>query len=675
MLRLLTFSSRSIDLLAWCVIFLFVWSVTAFGQTQQVVLGTQNVQASLDTDNSQQAEAFPVTATSTAQINSLSLFLDGSNISTQVWVGLYSNHNGHPNTLLRQAMISQPLSGEWNFVPIPSVGVKLGTRYWVALLGLNGQIAFRDATGNCYSETSQQTTLSSLPTTWQTGSRWSTCVVSMFGAASLNTASPVSVSVSPTTASVQVGQQQQFTATIGGSTNTAVTWKVSGGNITSGGLYTAPASAGSYTVTATSAADSTTSASAVVTVSQPTQVSISISPSTVSLSTGGQKQYTASVSGTSNTAATWAASGGTVTTGGLYTAPSSAETYTVTATSAADSTKSASGVVTVSQPAQVSVSLSPTTASLSTGGQKQFTASVSGSTNTAVTWAASGGTVASGGLYTAPSSAGTYTVTATSTADSTKSASAVVTVSQPTQVSISLSPSTVSLSTGGQEQFTANVSGTSNTAVTWSASGGTVSTSGLYVAPATAGTYTVTAVSAADTTKSASATTSVSVAPVVSVSVSPTTVAMPQKWQQQFAATVSGSSNTAVIWSVKQGTGTITQSGLYTAPQAVETDLISATSQADSTKSASASVTVAAPHLVSLKWSASTSTDISYYKVYRGTVSEGPYSLLATNVTVTSYADSSVQSGSTYYYVTTAVDSSGRESGYSDVAPAVIPMP
>src|SRR6202166_1782877 len=591
MVSLLTFRSRSIDLLAWYVILLFVWSVTAFGQTQQVVLGTQNVETSLDTDNSQQAEAFPVTAASTAQINSLSVFLDGSNRSTQVWVGLYSNYYGHPHTLLRQAMISQPLSGKWNLVPIPSVGVELGTRYWVALLGLNGQIAFRDVTGGCYSETSQQTTLSSLPATWQTGSRWSTCVVSMFGSAYLNS---VSVSVSPTTASLQVNQQKQFAATI---------------------------------------------------------------------------------SGTNNTAVTWTASGGTVTSGGLYTAPSSAGTYTVTAASAADSTKSASAVVTVSQPAQVSVSLSPTTASLSTGAQKQFTASVSGSTNTAVTWAASGGTITSGGLYTAPSSAGTYTVTATSAADSTKSASAVVTVSQPTQVSVSLSPTTVSLSTGGQEQFTANISGTSNTAVTWSASGGTVSTSGLYVAPSTAGTYTIKAVSAADPTKAASATASVSVAPVVSVSVSPTSVAMPQKWQQQFAATVSGSSNTAVTWSVKQGTGTITQSGLYTAPQAVETDVITATSQADSTKSASASVTVVAPHTVSLKWSASTSPNISYYKVYRGTVNGGPYSLLATNVSVTSYTDSSVQSGSTYYYVTTAVDSSGVESGYSDVATAVIPMP
>jgi hypothetical protein len=410
-------------------------------------------------------------------------------------------------------------------------------------------------------------------------------------------------------------------------------------------------------------------------VSQPTQLSISVSPSALSLSTGGQKQFTASVSGSSNTAVSWAASGGTVTSGGLYTAPSSAGTYTVTATSAADSTKSASAVVTVSQPTQVSISLSPGVVSLPTAGQKQFSASVSGSSNTAVSWAASGGTVTSGGLYTAPSSAGTYTVTATSAADSTKSASAVVTVSQPAQVSISLSPGAVSLPSAGLQQFTAYVSGTSNTTVTWSASAGTVTTGGLYTAPSAAGTYSIKAVSAADPTQSASATVSVSAPQPTSVSISPTAVAMPQQWQQQFAAKVSGSSNTGVVWSVKQGAGTITQSGLYTAPPAVETDVIAVTSQADSTKSASASVSVVAPHLVSLGWSASTSPGIGYYKVYRGTVSGGPYSVLSNGVTVTSYTDLSVQSGNTYYYVTTAVDTSGKESAYSGVAQAVIPMP
>jgi hypothetical protein len=575
------------------VIPLLLLSRTGLGQTQQSVLGTAQIQNSLDSNSSGMAEAFPVTANSSSQVNSLSVFLDSSNTAGTVWVGVYTNYYGHPNKLLGQAVIQQPAPGRWNSVQIPTVQVKQWKRYWIALLGLNGKIEFRDSTSNwCYSETSRQTTLTSLPTTWSTSSQFSTCVVSMFGSGS--TSGGVSLTVSPNSASLRAGQQTQFTTTVSGTTNTAVTWTASGGTVTSGGQYTAPSSAGTYTVTATSVADATKFASAVVTVSQPTQVSISVSPVTTSLQSGGQQQFKASVSGTSNTGVAWSASGGTVTTSGLY---------------------------------------------------------------------------------TAPSSAGTYAVTATSVADATKFISAVVTVSQPTQISISMSPVTASLQSGGQQQFVAYVSGTSHTAVTWSASGGTVTTSGLYTAPSTAGNYTVIAVSAADSTKSASAGVSVSAPQTIAVSIAPKTVAIPEKWQQQFAATVSGSSNTGVTWAVTQGTGTITQSGVYTAPQSVETEVVTATSQADSTKSASATITVAAPHSVSLSWLASSSSSISYYNVYRGTVSGGPYSLLKNGVSSTSYTDSNVQSGSTYYYVTTAVDSTGTESGYSDEAQALIPMP
>jgi fibronectin type 3 domain-containing protein len=122
-----------------------------------------------------------------------------------------------------------------------------------------------------------------------------------------------------------------------------------------------------------------------------------------------------------------------------------------------------------------------------------------------------------------------------------------------------------------------------------------------------------------------------------------------------------------------KGTGTITQSGLYTAPQAVETDVVTATSQADSTKSASATITVAAPHTVALTWNPSISTGVTY-AVYRGTVTGGPYLLLLSGMTGNSYTDKNVQSGSTYYYVTTAA-ASGGQSSYSNEVQVVIPMP
>ena len=162
-----------------------------------------------------------------------------------------------------------------------------------------------------------------------------------------------------------------------------------------------------------------------------------------------------------------------------------------TQSSGGKKTQSASSSTTVTVPmsgtgvSSVSVAVSPTSATIKTGGQQQFSASVSGTTNTAVVWTASGGSVSTSGLYTAPSSGGTYTVTATSAADTSKSASASITVSQP--IAVSLSPSSASLQTGGQQQFSASVSGTTNTAVTWATSGGTVSSSGLYTAPSSGG--------------------------------------------------------------------------------------------------------------------------------------------------------------------------------------------
>jgi fibronectin type 3 domain-containing protein len=78
---------------------------------------------------------------------------------------------------------------------------------------------------------------------------------------------------------------------------------------------------------------------------------------------------------------------------------------------------------------------------------------------------------------------------------------------------------------------------------------------------------------------------------------------------------------------------------------------------------------------VALTWVASTST-VSGYRVYRGTTSGGPYTLISSGlVSVLTYTDSTVQAGATYFYVVTAVDSSGNESAFSNEVPAVVPTP
>src|ERR1700723_1699404 len=80
--------------------------------------------------------------------------------------------------------------------------------------------------------------------------------------------------------------------------------------------------------------------------------------------------------------------------------------------------------------AAITVSVSPTTATVPSGGTQQFSAQVTNTSNTAVTWSATSGTVSTTGLFTAPTvtATKTVTVTATSVAANTKYASATVTV-------------------------------------------------------------------------------------------------------------------------------------------------------------------------------------------------------------------------------------------------------
>src|SRR5258708_570535 len=141
--------------------------------------------------------------------------------------------------------------------------------------------------------------------------------------------------------------------------------------------------------------------------SGPPPVTVSISPTSATLNGGGTQQFTATVTGTTNTAVTWSLTGaGTLSGTGLYTAPAtvaSQTTATVTATSQADTTKSASATVTINP---VAVSISPTSASVQTSATQQFTASLTGSYNTAVNWQVNGvaggnstvGTISTAGL-------------------------------------------------------------------------------------------------------------------------------------------------------------------------------------------------------------------------------------------------------------------------------------
>jgi hypothetical protein len=144
---------------------------------------------------------------------------------------------------------------------------------------------------------------------------------------------------------------------------------------------------------------------------------IFVFPLTATVWQGATQDFSANSQGTlSSTPVTWSvqegAAGGTISSAGSYTAPEMAGTYHVVAISQADSSVSATATVTV--PA-VSAEISPGVAAVGLNQQRQFSATVTGTVKTVeVSWSvlegAPGGTITKDGLYTAPSTAGTYHV-------------------------------------------------------------------------------------------------------------------------------------------------------------------------------------------------------------------------------------------------------------------------
>jgi hypothetical protein len=295
----------------------------------------------------------------------------------------------------------------------------------------------------------------------------------------------VRVSVTPGTASVFSGITQQFNATVTNTSNTAVTWSVTKGKVSTSGLYTAPTvtSTITVTVTATSVADSTKSDTA--TVSVEPSVGVSISPSSVSLESAGLQHFRATITGTNRLGVTWSTTAGSVASDGTYTAPTvSVNTNVkVTATSVADPLASASAQVTVTPP--IALSLSPSSSSVLSSGTQQFTATVKNSSDTGVTWKTTAGWVSSSGLFHAPAVTmnTTAVVTATSQADRTKSSTATVTVTSISSLSITTSSLSSALSGTAYSAALSASGGTPpyNWSISWGAlpPGMSLSTSGV----------------------------------------------------------------------------------------------------------------------------------------------------------------------------------------------------
>ena len=490
---------------------------------------------------------------------------------------------------------------------------------------------------------------------------------------------PIAVTVTASSNFVLLGNTATFTANVTNTNNTAVSWNVNGvsggnaavGTITSAGLFTAPIdlpSPATVQVTATSQADTSKSGSANLTISSDITLALAPNPANVELGATQAFHATLTSSGHPDTTIRWSISGsscsatcGSVDASGNYTAPQilpSAANVMLTAQSAADPSKQASAAIiitsnfTLQLAAPSSVPVSGTTTIVAT------LTPVAGSNPSAVlnwvlsgpgcsgnscgtlsvitTQSTGGNAIADSATYTAPATPpnpSTVMVTVTPQADATKKAQATMTI-QP-GVFVSVLPLTAALAANRRVTLTAQVSGTTNTGVTWNVNGiaGGNSTVGQVcvvasnpcqsVTSATAGQVdfvapgaiptpkpvSVAAVSSADSTKSASA--QITVINHVLVSVQPANVTLLPLAVQAFSASVLGTSNQNVVWQV-QGTacatsgacGSINASGVYTAPSVPPTPdaiQIVAISSDDTTQSGTANVIISTgPNILTL---------------------------------------------------------------------------
>ena len=283
----------------------------------------------------------------------------------------------------------------------------------------------------------------------------------------------------------------------------------------------------------------------------------------------------------------------------------------------------------IADPAPVaSVTISPSSAPLSVGGNVQFVVTVQNASNPAVTWEVNGipggnstvGTITPAGAatasYLAPASVAatlTVTVSAVLQADGVTTGTATVTVSPPSAAQISISPPSASVVQGTSLQFSATVQNGPQ-AVIWQVNNidggnstyGTVSSSGFYTAPSripNPSVVTITALLATNSTISGSTSITI-IAPSVSISISPSTANLATSQVLQFAAMVQNS-NAGIVWQVSappndinEAIGTITSSGSYTAPGNVPSDAnitVTAVLQTNPQVSASAGVTIVVP--------------------------------------------------------------------------------
>jgi PKD repeat protein len=147
--------------------------VSAASTPLQFIMGDANKEPWVDYQPMGRAQAHQVTATKAGSITEVQVYLDASATTAKKLVaGIYTDSYDHAKTLIAQGSLSTLKPGDWNAVTIPAAAVTSGQKYWIAILGADGQIGFLDrvGSGTGLMEKSSSRYLTSLPASWTASS-------------------------------------------------------------------------------------------------------------------------------------------------------------------------------------------------------------------------------------------------------------------------------------------------------------------------------------------------------------------------------------------------------------------------------------------------------------------------------------------------------------------------
>jgi Immunoglobulin domain/Immunoglobulin I-set domain len=453
------------------------------------------------------------------------------------------------------------------------------------------------------------------------GDSGSTFTVTVTNSAGSATGGPATLTVNtaptvttPASQTVTVGQTATFSVTATGTTPMTYQWYKGGAAIpgATATTYTTPAtvigdSGSTFTVTATNSAGSATSGAATLTViSAPT---ITSQPANQTVNAGQTASFSVTASGTGPLTYQWykggaAISGATSTT---YTTPAtvsgdSGSIFTVTVTNAAGSTPSNQATLTVNTAPTVTT---PASQTVTVGQTATFSVTSTGTTPITYQWY-KGSTLIAGATsstYTTPATVigdngSQFTVTVTNVAGSATSGAATLTVKNSTPVASSLVCSPSAPGYNASASLIPTFSG--GTAVIGSTGVGSVDitasavTGSSYPTPdlITSKTYTLSVTGTGGTVVSATCTATPTSVTISAISPANETIA---PGQQTFSATVTGGATDSLTWTATGGTFA---GDVWKSPNTVGTYTITATSVDEPSVSATTTMTVSLPVIV-----------------------------------------------------------------------------